>query len=253
MPREPLDRTSAISLTVAVVAMVGMVLAVPSLLPSGLRDLVGLGPDRIAPARSGPAGGTYAFLAHQRGSREPVGYDPCKRIAIRVNLDGAPPDSLDRVKEAMHTVEEASGLRFDYQGETDRRPRWESEYAPVILGRVRTSPALVSWATSDEVDELAGKVVGVGGSAAVGIEGGREQYVTGAVTFDADDFADLESSPEGRREELAIMLHEFGHLVGLAHVDDRNELMYPDATGKVLDYGPGDLAGLAKIGAIDCL
>jgi predicted Zn-dependent protease len=47
------------------------------------------------------------------------------------------------------------------------------------------------------------------------------------------------------------VLHELGHLVGLAHVQDEHELMYAENIGQ-LDFGRGDLAGLARVGATAC-
>ncbi|MET3962279.1 hypothetical protein ABIE44_002213 [Marmoricola sp. OAE513] len=246
------DRTGLIALVVAAVALVGMVAVVPSLLPQRVQDLLGIGPERVALPPTPTGTGPYEFLATQPGDRNtPVGYSPCERIAIRVNPQGAPPKSLALVQQAMEVVEQASGLRFDYQGTTSRRPQWEAETVPVIMGQVRTSPVLVSWADSEEVEALAGDVAGVGGSVSFPDGNGTERYVTGGITLDVDDFADIHDSPAGRREELAILLHEFGHLLGLAHVDDPGELMNEDNVGR-LGFGPGDLQGLAKIGGIDC-
>lgn len=246
------DRTGLVALAIAAVSIIAMVLAVPSLLPRPVRDAIGLGPDRLAPPPRATGTGPFRFLRTQPGRpAEPVGYDPCRRIPIRVNLDGAPKGSLQLVKQAMGIVEDDTGLRFDYQGTTDRRPQWQGETVPVILGRVRTSPVLVSWATSREVDDLAGRVAGLGGSVAVPSSGGTEWYVTGGITLDSEDFAEIDSSIGGRREELAILLHEFGHLVGLDHIKDSHELMNADNVGQ-LGFGPGDLLGLAKIGSIDC-
>lgn len=249
--REQADRTGVIALVIALVAGVGMVIAVPSLLPSSLRDLVGLGPERLGEAPDPSGTGPYEFLATQPGDPDvPVGYNPCERIPIRVNLDGAPAGSLELVQRAMNIVESATGLRFDYQGSTDRRPQWEGETIPVILGQPKASPVLVSWASADEVDVLEGRVAGVGGSVAIA-DGGTERYVTGGITLDTDAFAEIDASEGGQDEELAILLHEFGHLVGLDHVDDEGELMNAENVGR-LDYGPGDLLGLSKIGKIDC-
>lgn len=250
--REQVDRTGLIALLIAVVAGVGMVVAVPSLLPTPLRDLVGLGPERLGQAPNPTGSGTYAFLATQPSDPDvPVGYDPCKRIPVRVNFDGAPDGSLELVEQAMAVVEEATGLRFDYQGTTDRRPQWEGETIPLIFGQPKASPVLISWATVDEVDVLAGRVAGVGGSVAIPDGGGTNRYVTGGITLDAEAFAEIDASSGGRAEELAILLHEFGHLVGLDHVEDNGELMNAENLG-LLGFGPGDLLGLARLGRIDC-
>lgn len=246
------DRTSVLSLVLALAAVVGMVIAVPSVLPRSLRDLVGLGPERVAPAQRAGTSGAYAFLAHQPGDeRAPVGYDPCSRIAVRVNLLHAPAGAMSLVTEALARVEQVTGLRFDLRGTTDQRPHWDGQYLPVFFGRAHASPALISWADAREVPELAGDVAGIGGSVPVANLGGRQRYVTGGVTLDADSYAALEKQPDGRREERAILLHELGHLVGLAHVHDDAELMNAENLGR-LDFGPGDLAGLARVGAVGC-
>jgi predicted Zn-dependent protease len=43
------------------------------------------------------------------------------------------------------------------------------------------------------------------------------------------------------------VMHELGHVVGLAHVDDPTELMYERNEGRS-DWGPGDLTGLEALG-----
>jgi hypothetical protein len=47
----------------------------------------------------------------------------------------------------------------------------------------------------------------------------------------------------------STILHELGHLVGLGHVDDRGELMAVTPGEGPVRFGPGDLRGLAAIGA----
>lgn len=246
-----MDRTGLIALVVALVCGVGMVVAVPSLLPTPLRDLVGLGPERLGQAPRPTGDGQHAFLSTQPGKPDvPIGYNPCERIPIQVNLAGAPEGSLDLVLQAIDVIEGATGLRFDYQGTSEVRPRWEGERVPIIFGRPQASPVLVSWADADEVDALAGRVAGIGGSVAIA-EGGDRRYVTGGITLDSEAFAQIGDSEEGRADQFAIILHEFGHLVGLDHVEDEGELMNAENTGR-RDFGPGDLVGLAKIGSIDC-
>jgi hypothetical protein len=110
---------------------------------------------------------------------------------------------------------------------------------------------LVSWATSTEVPQLEGAVAGIGGSVPMRERDGVTRYVTGGVTLDADEFALLAAQADGTPLMRAIVLHELGHVVGLAHVDDPRELMYGDNVG-LLDFGAGDRAGLARVGSGSC-
>ncbi|MGJ9411746.1 matrixin family metalloprotease [Aeromicrobium sp. CF4.19] len=63
--------------------------------------------------------------------------------------------------------------------------------------------------------------------------------------LDGPQLASLDSE-----RSRAVLLHELAHLVGLDHVDDTDELMYP--TSGPLEWGPGDLAGLEALGEGRC-
>lgn len=207
-----------------------------------LRRLVGFDDDRLAAVPDVPRGeGSFSFLQTQRGSDEPVGYDPCRPIEVLVNPDGAPDNYDELVDTGLERTSAATGLRFERVGLTDNRDVMTGPFP-------RREPVLIAWATEDEVPDLAGDVAGIGGSVAVG-QPGNLRYVTGRVVLDSDVFASFE--PEEQPFAQAIMDHELGHLVGLGHVDDPRELMYADNVG-VTTYGPGDREGLARIGGVAC-
>lgn len=47
---------------------------------------------------------------------------------------------------------------------------------------------------------------------------------------------------------LPVLLHELGHVVGLAHVDDSKNIMYPRAI-RAMKYKPNEVSELAMFGA----
>ena len=187
--------------------------------------------------------GSYRFTRTQPGTDEPVGYDPCRAIEVVVNPQGAPANYDDLLDTALAHTSGATGLRFERVGLTESRDLNQQS-----LDGTR-SPVLVAWATADEVPELAGDVAGLGGSLAADRGTGRLRYVTGKVILDGDTFKKFGAAQAPLAQ--AIVDHEFGHLVGLTHVDDPQELMYKDNVG-VTAYGPGDREGLARLGRVDC-
>jgi len=233
---------------VTAVLLSGVVLVGPGDEMATVRRLFGLGADRYGSAPEfTPGEGTYKFLVTQRGSDEPVGYDPCQPVEYAVNPDGGPPDWEELVDTAVAHTEWATGLEFRDVGATEDRP-----FNPLRGGPFggTSRPVVIGFADEDEIGDLAGDVAGLGGSVAARDTLGRDYFVTGSIALDTAVF---EGPTEGvERENMqAIVDHEFGHVVGLDHVDDPQELMYESNIG-VTDYGSGDLEGMARLGSIRC-
>ncbi|MGY1653460.1 matrixin family metalloprotease [Geodermatophilus sp. SYSU D01119] len=218
----------------------------------GDRPPPGLGSEAAPLGRPGaaPDTGGYAFVQHQPDGVTPVAYDPCRPVHYVVALDDAPAGAEALVADAVARVSAATGLRFVADGTTDEA--WSEQrpaHQPDRYGD-RWAPVLVSWSTPEEVPELADTVAGLGGSVAYSA-GGPWVYVSGAVTLDAGWSAGAALSPGGREEIRAVLMHELGHVVGLDHVDDPAELMHGTNAGQT-GFGPGDLAGLARLGRGAC-
>jgi hypothetical protein len=214
----------------------------------GVQERRGAGPSTTVPGSD-----AYRFLAHQPGRPdEPVTYDPCSTIHVIVNDTLAPAGSDRILAKAISAVASATGLRLVVDGRTDEAPTRDRPLRdPTRYGR-GWSPVLVAWATPEQVPGLKGRPAGLGGSASVIDDlSGRSTYVTGSVTLDTPVLTRILSRPDGEAEVRAIVMHELGHVVGLAHVDDARELMYADNVGQKA-FGPGDLTGLAALGRGRC-
>jgi hypothetical protein len=181
-----------------------------------------------------------------------VRYDPCRPIRYVIRDRHTPPGGDELVREAVAAVSAATGLQFVDAGPTSEAPRNDRPpYQPNRYGH-QWAPVLIAWSDPTEDRDLRGPTTGEGGSTAVTLSRSGEPpttgYVTGAVTLDAPQLAGA-LAREGRATVRAVIEHELGHLVGLNHVADPTQLMYPQVT----QYGSGDRRGLALVGAGDCL
>jgi Matrixin len=207
-----------------------------------------LGTPLPAPAR----GGSHAFVALQDDGTTPVAYDPCRPVHYVLRPDHAPAGGARVVRDAVDRVAQVTGLRFVYDGVTDEEASTGREsFQPARYGD-RWAPVLVSWVSVDEDPVFAGDVAGRAGSVPLSTPGNPTVFVTGTVELDAGEFDDLLDSPGGTRQARGIVLHELGHLVGLDHVGDPRQLMYPTDAG-VFDFAAGDLTGLAALGRGACV
>jgi hypothetical protein len=191
----------------------------------------------------GLADGTYAFIATQPGTTDvPVTYQSCRPITYVVNHANAVQDGQRLVDEAVGKVSAATGLRFVALGSTDIGPD---------SGLKTGGNVLIAWTDPSVVPKLAGDTVGVGGSSTVRMrDTGTVFFYSGQVSLDAPDLNDMleQRGPDNVR---AVIMHELAHVVGLGHVNDRNELMSKTNYGKT-DFGPGDLRGLKILGKGGC-
>ncbi|WP_246078430.1 matrixin family metalloprotease [Modestobacter excelsi] len=269
-PREPRRRKrrnwSTIGGAALVVCIVGLGLvgAHFGVLPGGA-SVAGASPAPAMPSPGGnssddplgtpmtpPAGGgSYAFVQHQDDGVTPVAYDPCRPVHYVVRPDNAPPGGETVIQSAVARMSQVTGLQFVDDGATDEDPTGQREaFQPDRYGD-RWAPVLISWETVTEQPDFAADVAGLGGSQAVSAGDGPHVYVTGTVELDAADLTDFMTWPNGAAIARAIVLHELGHVVGLDHVVDPQQLMYA-STSDVLDFAGGDLTGLAQLGAGSC-
>jgi Matrixin len=199
-----------------------------------------------------PTGGTFAFQQHQPGiANKPVTYDPCRPVHVVVNNDLAPQGADGLLTEAIDRVAKATGLHLLMDGTTHRLPDRNAE-GRSSGGAAGMTPILVAWTTPQQVPALQGRAVGLGGSMSVGDQPlGLRHYVTGTVSLDTPDLVRMLGLPHGRALVRAVMMHELGHVVGLAHVKDPGEIMYSSNVG-LTSFGPGDRRGFAALGSGEC-
>jgi hypothetical protein len=178
-------------------------------------------------------------------SGDPVTWSTCT-IDFQINPAGAPDGALEDVLAAAERIQAASGITLNYLGTTDTAParEWVTR-APLDGSR----PVLVAW-----VDPESGLLnADNGGKTTLGHIGtpGQQHFMAGLIVFNATLDARRDPGFTHPRARGAVYQHEFAHLVGLGHVDDTDQLMYPH-NGYRIDLGAGDLAGLAEIGARTC-
>ena len=181
----------------------------------------------------------------------PVAFDPCRPVHYVINPQNAPGDGLEMIHGAVARIQTTTGLKFSYDGETDEEPdKQRLRYQPDRYDDDRWAPVLIAWEDEDAFPSIAGYIAGVGGPDSWYTKSGTLVYVSGLVVLDSVDLS-VESTPD-RDVARAVVLHELGHLVGLDHTSDSNQIMFSESQFNVLDFGVGDLRGLAKLGTQAC-
>lgn len=247
-----------------VVAVLLGVLAIMSLLrgPSGAPDLAAATPSAApsaststpspsaTPSARPKVDGAFKFLERVGGA--PVRWDPCESITYAVNTAGASSAVRPDLREALARMTRATGIEFEPVGTTKetfirayQRMRYE--------GVIRKAELILIWVDHDGYEAILRNLNDPRPSIAfaktmAGLFADRDQYFGGIIVMDADA-----TSGRGfghRYAHGSVLLHELGHIMGLDHVKDPDQLMYSGRHPNfgLRDFGPGDLEGLRRLG-----
>jgi hypothetical protein len=182
----------------------------------------------------------HEFLFGQRAR-----WDSCRAVRWKFNGDLAPRHGLRQVKAAVRRIHAATGIELEYAGRSERRSNPYGDHIPgaaVVIGW-RSARTFERRTGSTQVVGLAGQRVVTGYRDAQGTVYRTHQ---GGVILNAGHRLDPGFGKGITWGE--VIVHELGHVMGLAHAQARTQVMYFSTTGYDADLGAGDLHGLRQLG-----
>jgi hypothetical protein len=199
--------------------------------------------------------GAFAFLeaTYVDGKRVPVRWNPCQPIEYQIDLEDAPPGTPSAIAGAVEQASAATRIPFRSLGAT-------TQDTHVLLNHAYFANALRAVYRPVLIDVVSHREFRTYGQARRVLafahpERGNgtldDQYVAGVVVVDGG----ARYAASGRWSLQLVIQHELGHLLGLAHVRDGEELMFSIEVARhtvpasISGWGPGDLEGLERLGA----
>lgn len=208
---------------------------------------------------------SYRFFKTADSGAPGAYWNPCSDIEWGIDLTYARKAGLrgsweiQRWKSAIAEVSAVMGVRFTYVGQTRTRSDGKEPLGgPELVITYGRESAGGPYGYGRTLQGTAAGISGVSWRSMPGTN--RSEVFRGYVVIDAQEIIGRVTRPDSRPADQrgqdlvrALYLHEFGHAVGLDHVDDRSQLMFPQLITGVPDtFGPGDRKALKALGSQRC-
>ena len=166
---------------------------------------------------AGEVGKQISWLQVAKRNKAPLTWHTCDQIKVFVN-PGVVKTAVDDVKVAIDEINELTGLKFYYAGFTTKQPFVDSKDLNEVY---------VGFYSEDQAPDgfKFGKAIGLGGG-----EGGPS-LTAGNIAIRVPAYT---KANKALRKE--VLLHEFGHVLGLNHVSVNRDLMAPTSDGTIVKF-----------------
>ena len=195
--------------------------------------LVGAAPAALVPEHAAPA--SAAVTSHARAAdgrfeldstvdpSQPMHWLACRPIAYRINITDMPTGGVATVRHAMGIIAAQTGARFTYAGHT-RHTFGSTTHAATPTIYIAFTKATHA---AGQTFGGSGGEVGVGGPAASWFT--ADGHTVEAITYGRVLLSSRFAGPRtgGGVSWQALILHEVGHALNLAHRGGATSIMHP--------------------------
>jgi len=148
----------------------------------------------------------------------PMTWHTCEKIKVFVN-PGNVKSAVDDVKQVIDQVNQTTSLNFYYAGLSDQQ----------AFVDFRSERELLVGFYSEEDAPVTTKF-----GNAIGIASGQPSFT--AITSGNIGIRTPAYSKASKNLRKQVLLHEFGHVLGLDHVTTKKDVMYKEAYGTKIDF-----------------
>lgn len=186
----------------------------------------------------------YSFASVVGGKA--VRWNPCAPIHWRYRTTYSPAGASTVVRAAVARIASVTGTTWIFDGPTTATPT--SSWLPTSSGSIR--PVLIGFTDGSHSDLLRNRAASVLGVTRTAYFTATVAGISLAATKSAVVALDRTDSlpATGALSWKTVLLHELGHAMGLDHVGNSHELMYPTLQRTYTDLQYGDVAGLTRLG-----